>query len=302
MDEFAYRLNSAPASRSDGCGCVDHDIEAVYREADSEDAWVVVPAHHTTITLPAADIATVMTMDDSTGPERTAKNAAYKQLMLDNFGLRVNPFDTDAVMGAGGRVEAIQRLGRHVHGTLEAERPFRSADVVVDGFGNADDGHPSLSETARDAHRPVAPDDHKAVKTVPREHRQGVFAPIRSARLAVNHLVPLERICRVARPEDCPAEGQNVRDGLPVEPLGAVAHQPVVAVQESDDLRAVLVHKGLGDGADDGVQARTIPAASQNADAICLFCHRAGPFQDCSRSDSRVRFAGVQAEKRNHWP
>ena len=38
-------------------------------------------------------------MPDSTGEQRTAKNAAYKQLLIDQFSIRVNPLETDWAAG-----------------------------------------------------------------------------------------------------------------------------------------------------------------------------------------------------------
>ena len=97
--DFAYSLTQASEARTDGCGYVDHDIFAVCREAGSVDPWVAVPAHHTTISVSSSDMATMLAMPDSTGEQRTAKNAAYKQLLIDQFSIRVNPLETDWAAG-----------------------------------------------------------------------------------------------------------------------------------------------------------------------------------------------------------
>lgn len=80
-DEFAYRLQSSPEGRLDGSGQVGHDVYAVYREEGTSDPWVILPGHHKTFLLPADEISTVMDMPDDTGPQRSAKNQAYKELM-----------------------------------------------------------------------------------------------------------------------------------------------------------------------------------------------------------------------------
>jgi len=72
-----YSLESAPQGRNDGY--VTHNIMA---QDDSSGDWVYVPGYHKDFHVPAAEIATVMAMPDSTGTERTAKNVAYKNLLI----------------------------------------------------------------------------------------------------------------------------------------------------------------------------------------------------------------------------
>jgi len=42
---------------------------------------IITPGYHKTLALDATDVKTVMDMPDSTGLERAAKNAAYKNLI-----------------------------------------------------------------------------------------------------------------------------------------------------------------------------------------------------------------------------
>ncbi len=79
---FKYRLTTAPQPRSDGSGCVDHQIQAIA----SPDAtnWTPVPDREKTISIPADDLDTVLAMPHDTGPQRAAKNTAYKNVLTDN--------------------------------------------------------------------------------------------------------------------------------------------------------------------------------------------------------------------------
>jgi len=88
---FAYQLAQAPGGRNDGSGCCSHQIMAMYREQGSTDPWSVVPARHKTFELPAADLKVVMDMPHSSGPEKQAKNAAYKQLIAANLNTAALP-------------------------------------------------------------------------------------------------------------------------------------------------------------------------------------------------------------------
>ena len=82
--DFKYRLQSAPAGRLDGSGCVDHDIWAV-SQPQGDGGFVPVPGRHKTVSVPADEIAPVMGMPDSTGPEKQAKNAVYKNVLASNL-------------------------------------------------------------------------------------------------------------------------------------------------------------------------------------------------------------------------
>ena len=76
--EFKYRLQSAPAARNDGSGCLDHDIYAIVSEDGGE--WTIVPGRHKTISIPfgALDDA----LDQPTNPLRVA---AYKDALAANL-------------------------------------------------------------------------------------------------------------------------------------------------------------------------------------------------------------------------
>lgn len=81
MYSFKYRLASRPTARNDGSGGINHDIWAVYSE-DGGDTTPVL-GRHKTIVIPGDVLTTINEMPDSTGPERQAKNQAYKTALVD---------------------------------------------------------------------------------------------------------------------------------------------------------------------------------------------------------------------------
>ena len=81
---FRYELLRAPAARVDGSGCLSHDIEAYYSEDDGA-TWVVVGGRHKDIIVPGSEMQTILAMPDSTGPQRQAKNVAYKSALVANL-------------------------------------------------------------------------------------------------------------------------------------------------------------------------------------------------------------------------
>ena len=115
---FRYRLQSAPEARADGSGCIMHDIFAL-ASSDGEN-WVVVPGRHKTVNVPADEIATVMAMPDSTGPQKSAKNTAYKQALADNL-------DTQPEAITGWNTAQLEAL-------MDANDAASAAAADVDGY------------------------------------------------------------------------------------------------------------------------------------------------------------------------
>ena len=77
MADFRYSLTQAPQARTDGSGCVDHQIIAQYDEGEG---WLVVPSHNKTFCIPADELAVVLAMSNG-----AAKVQAYKQVLIDNI-------------------------------------------------------------------------------------------------------------------------------------------------------------------------------------------------------------------------
>ena len=72
--------------------------------------------------------------------------------------------DEHAVVGLGGGVQAVDRVGGDLHRGLEAEREVGRRQVVVDRLRHADDGDAVLVQLARDAERVLAADRDQRVE------------------------------------------------------------------------------------------------------------------------------------------
>lgn len=101
---FRYRLQSAPQARSDGSGCVDHDIWAE-ASADGEN-WQTVPGRHKTISVPADELAAAL--DAGTTQQIVA---AYKGVLASSLNLQPAPItgwtmvQLEALMDANDRAQ-----------------------------------------------------------------------------------------------------------------------------------------------------------------------------------------------------
>ena len=71
-----YRLNFVEG-RLDGSGLVAHDLTGLDNEGN------VVPGRHSTLNIPEDRVNIVMAMPDGTGPQKQAKNTAYKDLLVE---------------------------------------------------------------------------------------------------------------------------------------------------------------------------------------------------------------------------
>ena len=84
MYNFRYSLAYAPEARSDGSGCIDHDIWALYQEDGGD--WTIVPGRHKTISIDAAELDAAL--NESTNQ---LKIAAYKEALKANVNNQPEP-------------------------------------------------------------------------------------------------------------------------------------------------------------------------------------------------------------------
>ena len=109
--------------------------------------------------------------------------------------------DHHAVVRLGGRVQAVDRLGRDRHGGVEAEGVVGGGEVVVDRLRHADDREVLLPvEPGRDAERVLAPDRDERVE--------------RGLAEVLEHAVDRVRLegVRPRGADDRPAPRENPRD------------------------------------------------------------------------------------------
>ena len=129
---FQYRMNQSPEARNDGSSMVSHDIDAVAREQGSSDPWIVIPARHKTVLVPASDLLTAMAMPDGTGAQKTAKNAAYKVLLAANLNTQAVPItgwgatELEALLDANDQsADAATQADDYIINTLGQSYPVQ---------------------------------------------------------------------------------------------------------------------------------------------------------------------------------
>ena len=132
-------------------------------------------------------------------------------------------------------------------------------------FGHADDGEAVLVQAVDDAHRALAADADDGVEAVPVVGLADALETV----LVGEGLV-------AARAEDRAAEGQDAAAPVDVEDLVVVVHDPAPRVAEADDGAVVRDLGGAGGAPDDGVEAGTVPAPGEDADAHDLTFVRLG--------------------------
>ena len=79
MAQIKYRLQLPVEARTDGSGCLAHDITTIYSDDDGE-TWLVHPApgNHRTVIVPREDIDAALV---GTNAQKAAK---YKSALYDN--------------------------------------------------------------------------------------------------------------------------------------------------------------------------------------------------------------------------
>ena len=168
--------------------------------------------------------------------------------------------DDHAVVRLGGRVQAVDRLGRDLHRGLKAEREVRRVEVVVDRLGHADGRKAGLEELARHAERVVAADRDQHVDAALLQRREHPL-------LAVLGLVDV----RARGAEDRAALVQDAARVLARQLDGVVVEHALPALAKAVQLVAVGVDPLANDSADDGVESGAVSAAREKSDS----CHGA---------------------------
>ena len=164
--------------------------------------------------------------------------------------------DQHPVVRLGGRVQPVDRLHRDVDRGVEAEGEVGAGEVVVDRLRDADDVDAEVGELGGDAEGVLAADRDQRVDPVGREV---VLDPLDAA-------VDLERVGARGL-QDRAAARQDAADLVDAERGGQVLQRPAPAVEEADELEAVLPDALADDGPDDGVQAGAVAAAGQHSHA-----------------------------------
>ena len=198
--------------------------------------------------------------------------------------------DHDAVVRLGGRVQAVDRLGRDRDRGVEPERVVGAVQVVVDRLRDADDREGVLRVQLRgDAERVLAADRDERVELLALERREHLLDPA----------FDLVRV-RARRAEDRPAPGQDPRDLAPAERLDDPVDEPAPALPHGGDLPAA-VERPPRHRADDRVQPRAVAAAGEDSEprhSASLRRVRVGLAKARKRVISRISVSALDASTR----
>ncbi len=159
-------------------------------------------------------------------------------------------------MGLGGGLQPVYGLGGDAHGGVEAEGAVGGRDVVVDGLGDADDGHTRVRQHPGGREGALAADRDQCVHAVTAAQLGAVLR-------------------RFAQPvalqpggaEDGAAAGEDAADRVEVEGAEVAVEEALEPVLEPDDFIAVTHHGTVHDRADHCVQAWAVAACGENSDA-----------------------------------
>jgi hypothetical protein len=160
----------------------------------------------------------------------------------------------DPVVALRGRVQAVDRVGRHLHRGMEAHRHVGAAEVVVDRLRDPDDPDAFLRQPGGSAERALTPDHDQPVQPMALECRDDPFRPV---------LEPIG--VRARRPEDRATAGEDAGRMGDAERLGRVVEEAAPPVLDADELHPVGADPAADHPADHRVQPGAVTATGQDA-------------------------------------
>lgn len=159
-------------------------------------------------------------------------------------------------MRFGGGLEAVYGFGGDAHRGVEAEGAVGGGDVVVDGLGDADDGHTGVRQHPRGGEGAFAADRDEGVHAVTAAQLGAVLGGLAQP-------VALQP----GRAENGAATGEDAADRVEIEGAEVAVEESLEPVLEADDFIAVTHHGTVDDRPDHCVQAWAIAACGENSDA-----------------------------------
>jgi hypothetical protein len=173
-----------------------------------------------------------------------------------------------AVVAHGGGVDLIETFRGRVYGGIEAEGSFTASQIIVDGLGHANAVDAVFDQVRGAGHGAVAADAHDGVELVGAHVIDYAVGDVDPFGLAVAFDGKALGVGLVAGAEDGPAQGQDVRDVIPLQLAHAVLDQAQEAIFDAQHLQLVLVHGRLGHGSNHGVQPWAVAASGEHSDAF----------------------------------
>lgn len=201
----------------------------------------------------------------------------------------------EAMVAGGGGMEAVDGLGGNGHGGVETEGDFGFGDIIIDGFGEREDVEAGLVEAVGVFLSTIAAEADEAIEAELFVIGDGDLGHVHDG---ITHTHFVGFIATTA--EEGTALGEDATDINILDGGDAVFDEAAEAVLDTEDFPTV-VHGGLGDAADDRVEAGAIASGGEDTDGACGFCHnegkRYGPWRWMARVGCRsVRERGVGAE------
>lgn len=213
--------------------------------------------------------ADALELEGDLGDEDDVGAAGDAGVEGDPAGVAPHDFeDEDAVVAFGGGSEAVEGVGGARDGGVEAEGEDGALEVVVDGFGHADDGDAELVHLLGDAEGAVAADRDQGAEAEGLHAAFGVLEQFAGEAAAFAVAGFGGETASIGGAEDGAAAEQETVEFLVVQGLDAMRfEQSLIPAEDSDRLPAAFVC-GFCDGADDGVQAGAISAPGDDANFL----------------------------------
>ncbi len=165
-------------------------------------------------------------------------------------------------------VNLVDRVRDGVQRRVESESQLRGRKIVIDGLGHAHNLQAFLKQFVPDLLRAVAADGDDGVNPQLAGVRDHLVGDVAHHLHAVLLGLVAEGIAAVGGAENRSAARQNAADAVERQLKRFFRpDQAIEAVRDSNDFPLVLKDGRLGGGANDRVEAGSIPASSSNADA-----------------------------------
>ena len=228
-----------------------------FGDDDDGEALAALPAG-------AEEAGDVVEVDGVFGGEDDVGSAGDAGGDGDPAGVAAHDFDDlDAGVGFAGGVEAVDGFGGDGDGGVEAEAGVGAGEVVVDGLGDADAVYSALGEFDGDGLGVVAAHGDEGVE----------FVSGNDFEAALEAAFDFFDV-GAGGAKDGAAAVQDAGGGLEIKRQGAVVDHAAPAFEEADEFVTVVEDAFAHDGANDGVESRTISTTGKHSDTHCKPPHR----------------------------
>jgi hypothetical protein len=184
----------------------------------------------------------------------------------DPASVAAHEFDEhDAVVAFGGGVETVDGLGGDDQCSVKTESDFGGVEIVINGFGDADDVDASTREIAGDVLGAVTADDDHGFNAKAASVIHTKIGIVVNDFLAIFGRYVGKGIATIGGAEDGAATRKNTADGFLRHFLCAFRpDEAIEPVADPDHTHVVFIDGGANDGADDGIETWCVAAAVDN--------------------------------------